>query len=270
MLAEDDLRRLADDIKANGLLYPIITDPDGRIIDGRNRLAACQIAGVRPRFEEYGGDPIPRILSVNNERRHMTTGQRAMATALTLAESGNRRNGRWKRGSIPDAITEIGNSTWANVMKQAGVVLDHAHELAAQVVSGELALSAAYQQAEAERQRKERIEAVGGDLRALLDAGVIDLVEAERRLDVELRLERVDADLRDRVRNGDMPIEEAEDVTKGRAQRIAVWATKIHDGLETLHRMAGYPVPDLPLGDDDRTMLQVCLKALAESGYGNE
>jgi hypothetical protein len=54
MLADDELEELAADIKANGLRFPIIRDKAGKtLIDGRNRLVACEIAGVKPDFITY-------------------------------------------------------------------------------------------------------------------------------------------------------------------------------------------------------------------------
>ena len=50
MLADDEIEELAADIKARGLLQPIVLDAEGRVLDGRNRLAACEIAGVEPTF----------------------------------------------------------------------------------------------------------------------------------------------------------------------------------------------------------------------------
>jgi disulfide oxidoreductase YuzD len=38
MMSEEELADLAEDIKANGLIYPIVIDGDV-LIDGRNRLA---------------------------------------------------------------------------------------------------------------------------------------------------------------------------------------------------------------------------------------
>jgi hypothetical protein len=86
MMSADELADLAADIKENGQRFPIIIGPhEGRevIIDGRNRYAACDIAGVEPKFEQLNGhDPKAFILSVNVKRRHMTAGQRAMAAAM--------------------------------------------------------------------------------------------------------------------------------------------------------------------------------------------
>jgi hypothetical protein len=70
MLADDELEELAADIKERGLLQPIVLDADGRVLDGRNRLAACEIAGVEPRFITYeGNDPYGDGFSLNRRRR---------------------------------------------------------------------------------------------------------------------------------------------------------------------------------------------------------
>lgn len=83
MLTGTDLAELAEDIKQHGLIEPIwlYDDPEhGRVIlDGRNRLAACKLAGVEPRTRVYtGADPIRFSLSLNEKRRHLNQGQRAM------------------------------------------------------------------------------------------------------------------------------------------------------------------------------------------------
>jgi N6-adenosine-specific RNA methylase IME4 len=71
-----ELQRLADDIRANGLRIPIVM-LDGKVLDGRNRLAACRIAGVEPRFVEHdGSDPWRAVWSLNRERRHITDATR--------------------------------------------------------------------------------------------------------------------------------------------------------------------------------------------------
>lgn len=155
MLPDDELAELAESISEHGLRNPIIVTPDGLIIDGRNRWAACQRIGLEPEAAEYDGSDIAEfVIDANTTRRHMTTGQRAMASALVLAEDGRRGNGRWKRGSVD--IGESPNiSTWQDALKRSGVVLDFRPELAGQVVAGDLTLNAAFEQADAIRRSAE-------------------------------------------------------------------------------------------------------------------
>lgn len=73
------LDELADDIRQNGLLTPILVF-QGKVLDGRNRLRACEIAGVQARFEEFVGteeEALARVLSANLFRRQLTEIQRA-------------------------------------------------------------------------------------------------------------------------------------------------------------------------------------------------
>jgi protein gp37 len=81
MLDDGALKALADDIKANGQSVPIVLH-EGKVLDGRNRYRACEMAGVEPRFEEYTGDnPVMKALSLNEQRRHLDTSQRALVAA---------------------------------------------------------------------------------------------------------------------------------------------------------------------------------------------
>ena len=125
MLPEPELAELAESIRANGLRNPIVLTPDGLILDGRNRAAACERVGVDPDTTVYeGGDLAEYVIDCNTSRRHMSTGARAMATALVLAADGRRGEGRWRRGSV-----DIGGSAnigdWRARLKEAGAVLDH-------------------------------------------------------------------------------------------------------------------------------------------------
>lgn len=75
------LNELADDIKANGLRSPI-TMYEGKVLDGRNRMIACDWAWVKPTFEDYeGDDPASYVVSKNLMRRHLKDSQRAMIAA---------------------------------------------------------------------------------------------------------------------------------------------------------------------------------------------
>ena len=101
MLPQGELEELAESIRENGLRQPIVITPDGLILDGRNRAAACGLVGIEPETVLYEGDDLAEyVIDCNVTRRNMSTGARAMATALVLAEDGRRGDGRWKRGSV--------------------------------------------------------------------------------------------------------------------------------------------------------------------------
>jgi N6-adenosine-specific RNA methylase IME4 len=77
MLSDEELDSLAVDIKTHGLRHPLVMH-DRELLDGRNRLAACKIAGVVPSFVEYEGDsPVSFVISVNIKRRQLDASQRA-------------------------------------------------------------------------------------------------------------------------------------------------------------------------------------------------
>ncbi|MCO7737449.1 MT-A70 family methyltransferase [Brucella intermedia] len=89
MIAEADLKVLAADIAANGQVEPILL-LEGKVLDGRNRQAACGLAGVDPVYAEFtGADPLSFVLSKNLHRRHLSESQRAIAAAMIVD---------WERG----------------------------------------------------------------------------------------------------------------------------------------------------------------------------
>lgn len=131
MLTGEELAILADDIKANGLRFTIKLTEDGtQIVDGRNRLAACEIAGVEPRFEKLNGeDPKAFIVSANLARRDLTKGQKAMAMAFHYPEA--EKGGRGKKGK-----SEETSGFTQKRLSQARQILRHSIELAKTVLSG--------------------------------------------------------------------------------------------------------------------------------------
>lgn len=72
--------RLKDSIRNLGLLEDI-TLWRGMVVDGYHRLRACLELGIEPRFHHLPGDAIPLeyVAGKNASRRHMSTGQRAIA-----------------------------------------------------------------------------------------------------------------------------------------------------------------------------------------------
>ena len=94
MMDEAKLHELADDIRKNGQLVPVWLYEE-KILDGRNRWAACLIAGVEPKTKEYTGDePTAFAVSLNDRRRHMNKGSLAAVAAELephFAEDAKRR-----------------------------------------------------------------------------------------------------------------------------------------------------------------------------------
>ena len=83
------MQSLIDDIRANGLLDPIVLF-EKRILDGRNRAAACESAGREPRYVEFEGtreEALMFVVSHNLKRRHLT--KQAVADTLVNAEDFN-------------------------------------------------------------------------------------------------------------------------------------------------------------------------------------
>lgn len=190
MLAEDELQELAEDIKQRGLLQPIVLDAQGRVLDGRNRLAACELAGVEPSFEEYeGDDPDGYALAVNIARRHLRPSQRYI-----LIEKARRLTGSTKSYSAE-------STAQAKRLSEAAVVLDFAPDLAEVVLGNNIALHRA---AEIARERKreaaelkaknERLRNAAPDLADQVDDGRLDLDEALGALEVRETRARQEAE----------------------------------------------------------------------------
>src|SRR5262249_55018570 len=104
MMPDDELQALADDIKKNGQHYRILVI-DGQVLDGRNRLVACKLAGVRPSILEdstvdgklLGGPegpvtPTEYVVSLNLRRRHLTGEQRREVIAAVLKANPGKSN----------------------------------------------------------------------------------------------------------------------------------------------------------------------------------
>ena len=86
---DDELQDLTDDIRAHGLIAPIVLF-EGMILDGRNRATACERAGIAPRYVSFEGgreDALILVVSHNLKRRHLT--KQAIADALVGAEDFN-------------------------------------------------------------------------------------------------------------------------------------------------------------------------------------
>jgi len=84
MMGSESFARLKADIGANGLIEPIWVY-ENQILDGRNRERACRELSFEPDYRDYTGDsPTEFVMSLNFERRHLTSSQRAMIAIKAL------------------------------------------------------------------------------------------------------------------------------------------------------------------------------------------
>ncbi len=233
MLEPGEMAELAEDIKARGLIEAIVLDADGLIVDGRNRLEACGIAGVEPRFVEYMcSDVIGYIISKNLKRRHLTPGQRSAVAAELLpmlaAEARKRQGFRTDlqdnfsanlRGSDGKASDKAGEMLGVSgrSVEHAANVQRHAPEVFERVKAGDIAVSTAAQVAglpEADRHAvaaapKDEINAVAKE--AIRKAHVAynggnnewytpaDIVEAARTVLGEIDLDPASSDAANKI-----------------------------------------------------------------------
>ncbi len=200
MMTEEELQELAEDIKAHGLRHPIVKDKSGLLIDGRNRRAACQLAGVEPEYETYEGDDIDDyVYGVNIARRNLDKSQKAMITA---------RHFLLNRKSEHAAMVEVAGLSMQYVSR-ATVVLKFMPELERAVVCGDLKLNDAYEKARAVKD--------GRDLAA--EAAVKEQQDRERRL---LELRQAFPELAEMVDDERLTLEGAEADAKQRKENERV------------------------------------------------
>lgn len=76
LMTDAEYAALVSDIAEHGQREAIWLH-DGMVLDGRNRLFACNELGLVPEFREYtGDDPQAFVVSLNLHRRHLTREQR--------------------------------------------------------------------------------------------------------------------------------------------------------------------------------------------------
>jgi len=154
MMGEAEFQQLKQDIKENGQ-QKWITFYDGKLLDGRNRMRACEELGIEPSTEEIGDsgdgtfDPYKWVLSMNLRRRHLTDSQRSMiAGKLANLKQGGDRKSQKIKSAIEPLNTIDQAATMLNVgkasVKRAKQVLDQgSKEIIEAVEQGELPVSLA-------------------------------------------------------------------------------------------------------------------------------
>ena len=176
LLSKDEITALAADIRTYGQRLPVLlqTADDGAdlVLDGRNRLLACEEAGLEPRVEcvEPTADAVQVIVSTNLARRHQGASQRAMSAARLV----NLR-GRPEQIASIDAISQgsaAGLLHLGRATVQRAVAILHDPLLAPAVDAGKIAVSDAYaiRHAAAEAKRRALAAVTDGSERTLRGA----------------------------------------------------------------------------------------------------
>jgi len=211
MLKTDELQELADDIAEHGLIHPVVRDTEGQIIDGRNRLAACVLAGVEPHYVTLpeGVDPVTYILSANVQRRMLTSGQRAMAVALArsffLSEKlhVNRFTASGQMSQRALAANEAG--TTQSYVSMACTVIEYAPHLVDQVLEGGRLTEAYDKYALPEKRRRQEaatylrnLRVTHPDLADQVETGTLTLAQAKAAAEADTK-ESLQAQFRVRV-----------------------------------------------------------------------
>jgi len=177
-----ELEALAEDIRRHDLREPI-TLLNGKVLDGRHRLRACEMVGVEPRYHELTvadvPDPTAYVLSANLHRRHLNRSQRAMIAAKVLQQRERRRaNLPAEPGRARDTVASALNVSSRTVAHARTVREKGSAELIRAVEMGGLAVSRAARIAESTPQREQWDEMYRhvnrGSLRSAILAALAD------------------------------------------------------------------------------------------------
>jgi N6-adenosine-specific RNA methylase IME4 len=150
---------LVADIREHGLHKPIVMFED-RVLDGRNRLRACEAAGIEPVFTVYtGDDPVAFVVSLNLRRRHLDESQRTMVAAkLATLRAGDNQHSEGLPIGRSSELLNVGERSVA----RAREVQEHGTpELVHAVERGAVSVSAAADVATLSAQEQHKIVAQG-------------------------------------------------------------------------------------------------------------
>jgi N6-adenosine-specific RNA methylase IME4 len=156
MFNEQELKNLAEDIKQNGQLQPIMVLAD-TLLDGRNRLAACKLVNIEPKFEQYKGNNVEAyIISSNLHRRHLNESQRAMiAVKFANMKQGERTDQPClleSKVSQSQAAEMLGISR--SILQDAKLIQNKSPELTKQIELGKITIGEVKSQIKKENRAK--------------------------------------------------------------------------------------------------------------------
>lgn len=116
VIVAGDLDRLIEDIDAHGILEPL-TLFEGKVLDGRNRLAVASVLGLPVQVKEFDGDEAAAksfVWSSNAARRHLSVPQVLLA-AHRFGFVDAAKSEAALREPRPDGSMAPGAARWANI-----------------------------------------------------------------------------------------------------------------------------------------------------------
>ena len=188
---------LLADIRAHGVREPIWLYEE-KILDGRNRYCAAEVAGLSCPTRAYeGDDPVGFVVSLNLRRRHLSESQRAMVAArLASMRAGDNQHSEGLPIGRSSALLNVSERSVA----RAREVLDQGTpELVHAVERGEASVAAAANVATLPE--REQVEIVArGEREILRKAQELRAAQTEKR-----RAERIARAVELSARNAPLP-----------------------------------------------------------------
>lgn len=203
MLSDIEIRDLAKDITERGLQNHIVTY-EGQLLDGRNRLAACILAGIEPKSMEYGGDsPVGFVISANLRRRQLDPSQRAAVAVEIEPMFAKEAKARMDVGRPKEGVANLRQVNQGKASEQAAAVVSVSPRMVQEakaikknnpeaferIKSGEVTVHEAKKEIRGEEIKEIRAKmvqeaaTVPKDHRYKVSVGNIESYEAEKRFD---------------------------------------------------------------------------------------
>jgi len=193
MMQDTELLDIIKDMRENGYDAgsPVVLY-EGKILDGRNRSKAAEMAGVVPSFVEYeGADPLAFVIRHNLHRRHLNESQRGVV-ASRLANMGE---GRPKNTISIDTVSKsvsmeraaemlnVGRATVARVK----AIEKAAPELIEKIENGEMTAGRAWTETKRKEIKADLENIEAQEVKAL--SGVYDVIVIDPPWDMQ-KIER--------------------------------------------------------------------------------
>lgn len=156
---------LAKSIGRHGQLVPIVADHQGHIIDGRKRIEACHIAGVKPEIirVKKGTNAAQRFRDLTLLRDHWSNGQRAIIGAA-MANLGVGVNQHTKAmGITQEEAAKVLHTSADSIGRAKTLLASGRQDLVEQVVQKGGSLPQALRILKNEALIKKNREALGGE-----------------------------------------------------------------------------------------------------------